>query len=263
MEVLSNLDDDSIDLILTSPPYNIGKEYEDKQNLDQYLNWQETIIRECIRVLKPTGNLCWQVGNYIDKSNDKSEIIPLDCVLYPTFKKYGCQLRNRIVWSFEHGLHCKNRFSGRHETIMWFTKTENYTFNLDDVRVKQKYPNKKHYKGPNKGKISGNPLGANPGDVWNIPNVKHNHVEKTNHPCQFPVELVGTLILSLTNKNDLVLDPFAGSCSTGIASMIHERNSICCELDHHYVQEGKIRYANFKDNNLKIRSERWMGNHEK
>ena len=106
------------------------------------------------------------------------------------------------------GLHCKKRLSGRYETILWFTKSDDYTFNLDPIRVPQKYPNKKYFKGKNKGKLSCNPLGKNPSDVWEIPNVKHNHVEKTEHPCQFPVELVDRLVLSLTNEGDVVFDPF-------------------------------------------------------
>ena len=109
-------------------------------------------------------------------------------------------MRNRIVWHFEHGLHCSRRLSGRYETIMWFTKGDDYVFELDPIRVPQKYPGKKYFKGPKAGQYSCNPLGKNPGDVWTIPNVKSNHVEKTGHPCQFPVELIERLVLALTRK---------------------------------------------------------------
>lgn len=182
------------DLVITSPPYNIGKEYERKLDLEVYVEQQRAVIDECVRILKPTGNICWQVGNYVDSG----EIVPLDVVLYPIFSEAGLQLRNRIVWHFEHGLHCRRRFSGRYETIIWFTKTKKYYFDLDPVRVPQKYPGKRHFKGPNAGKLSCNPLGKNPSDVWAIPNVKHNHIEKTSHPCQFPVELIERLVLSMS-----------------------------------------------------------------
>lgn len=258
-EKLASMDDYSVDLIITSPPYNVGKEYEDHKTVKEYIEWQSRVINACHRVLKPNGNICWQVGNYIDKSKKRSEVVPLDCLFYPIFKDLGFSLRNRIVWTFAHGLHCSNRFSGRHETIMWWSKGDDYIFNLDDVRVPQKYPNKKYYKGPKKGQLSGNPLGCNPSDVWNIPNVKHNHVEKTNHPCQFPAELSGTLILALSNKGDMVVDPFAGACTTGVSSAIHERKCICIESHLPYVDEGKERLKLLNSGSLKIRAKRWMG----
>ena len=177
--------DEAFQLIVTSPPYNIGKEYEKKLRLDAYVAQQARVIKECFRTLSPTGSICWQVGNYVEKG----AIIPLDSILYPVFHELGLRMRNRITWHFEHGLHCSKRFSGRYETIIWFTKSDDYVFNLDPVRVPQKYPGKKHFKGPRAGQYSCNPLGKNPGDVWVIPNVKSNHVEKMDHPCQFPVEL--------------------------------------------------------------------------
>ena len=105
---------------------------------------------------------------------------------------------------------------------MWYTKSDTYTFNLDDVRVPAKYPGKRSYRGENKGKLSGNPKGKNPEDVWEVPNVKGNHVEKTNHPCQFPVGLIERLVLSLTNEGDLVFDPFSGVASSGVAALLHK-----------------------------------------
>jgi adenine-specific DNA-methyltransferase len=218
-------------LIVTSPPYNIGKKYETKKPLEHYIESQAQVISECVRLLHPKGSLCWQVGNHVAKG----EVFPLDVVLYPIFKQHGLKLRNRIVWHFGHGLHCSNRFSGRHETILWFTKGDDYTFNLDSVRVPSKYPNKKHFKGPNKGKLSGNPAGKNPSDVWDIPNVKSNHVEKTIHPCQFPIELIERLVLSMTNKGDSVLDPYLGVGSAVIAAIKHDRHGYGCDVMKEYV----------------------------
>ena len=168
LQFMQKLEDESMDLIVTSPPYNLKKEYEAGRSKEIYIKEQAATIAEAVRVLKPNGSICWQVGNYIDDG----EVYPLDAILYPMFKNHDLQLRNRIVWTFGHGLHCQKRFSGRHEAILWFTKSENYTFNLDAVRIPSKYPDKKHFKGPRKGQLSGNPLGKNPGDVWDIPNVK-------------------------------------------------------------------------------------------
>lgn len=246
---MRKLDDESMHLIVTSPPYNIGKEYEERLSQEKYIEEQAACIAEAVRVLHPQGSICWQVGNHVQNG----EIFPLDIVLYPLFKNHRLQLRNRIVWTFGHGLHCQKRFSGRHETILWFTKSEDYTFNLDPVRVPSKYPEKKHFKGPNKGKLSSNPLGKNPADVWDIPNVKSNHVEKTDHPCQFPVGLVERLVLSLTNPGDSVLDPYMGVGSSAIAALKHGRNAYGCDLDKSYIDVAWERVHQLRSGELRTR----------
>lgn len=248
-ELLKEIPDEFVQLVVTSPPYNLGKEYEKKIELEIYIKQQEEIISECIRVLKNQGSICWQVGNYVENG----EIIPLDILLFPIFEKFNLHLRNRIIWHFGHGLHATNRFSGRYEVILWFTKSDNYVFNLDPVRVPQKYPKKKYYKGPKKGQLSGNPLGKNPSDIWNIPNVKSNHVEKTNHPCQFPVELIERLVLSMTNENDWVLDPFMGVASTAIASLLHNRKALGAEIMEDYINIGWERIKKAERGELRIR----------
>jgi len=237
LELLKTIPDESLKLVVTSPPYNIGKEYEKRLKLESYLDQQAAVIRECTRCLSRHGSICWQVGNYVDDG----AIIPLDTVLYPIFTGLGLRMRNRIIWHFEHGLHCTRRFSGRYETIIWFTKTDEYVFNMDPVRVPQKYPGKKHFKGPNAGKYSCNPRGKNPGDLWIIPNVKSNHVEKTDHPCQFPVELIERLVLSMTNEGDWVLDPFLGTGTSIIAAIRHKRRGVGAETVQKYVNLARQR----------------------
>jgi len=163
IELMRSMPDRSVKLVVTSPPYNIGKEYEKRRNLDLYLAEQEKTIKEATRILKDDGSICWQVGNHIGKDG---EVFPLDALIYIIGKKFGLKLRNRIIWRFGHGLHCTKRFSGRHETIVWFTKGDKYTFNLDPVRIPQKYPGKKNFKRNERyGTLSGNPLGKNPEDV--------------------------------------------------------------------------------------------------
>ena len=292
-------------LIVTSPPYNIGKEYEKPQKFEEYLEGQREFAAFLTKHLSDSGSLCWQVGNFVQNG----EKIPLDIFFIPMFRELGLKLRNRIVWKFGHGqTGDKRRFSGRFETILWFTKSEEYKFNLDPVRRPQKYPSKRASKGPRgpiradrdgfvtwtdfkknnrrriyisktkKGKKhlladidikrvlsikerntkvskgskivlglpSGNRGGKNPGDVWDewdktehgdefdIPNVKANHVEKTSHPCQFPIELVERLILALTNKRDLVFDPFSGVGSSGCAALKNDRYFWGCDKEKEY-----------------------------
>ena len=249
LDLLRSIPNGFIKLVVTSPPYNLGKPYESRLDLDEYLSQQRKVIEECVRVLNNRGSICWQVGNYVNNS----EIIPLDIVLYPIFVSLGLHLRNRIVWHFGHGLHASKRFSGRYEVILWFTKSNDYTFNLDAVRVPQKYPKKRYFKGPKKGEFSGNPLGKNPGDVWEIPNVKANHVEKTIHPCQFPVELIERLVLSMTDEGDWVLDPFMGVGTTAIAALMHNRKAIGAEIMTEYVKIAQDRIHLAEKGKLRIR----------
>lgn len=249
LDFMRALEPASMKLIVTSPPYNIGKAYEERRSQERYIEEQAACIAEAVRLLHPKGSICWQVGNHVHGG----EIFPLDVLLYPLFKNHGLHLRNRIVWTFGHGLHCQKRFSGRHETILWFTKSDDYTFNLDPVRVPSKYPEKKHFKGPNKGKVSSNPLGKNPSDVWDIPNVKSNHVEKADHPCQFPIGLVERLVLSLTEKGDNVLDPYLGVGSSAIAALKHDRNAYGCDTDKAYIKTALARIEQWRAGELRTR----------
>ena len=249
LALLKTIPDESLQLIVTSPPYNIGKEYEKRLHLDLYLRQQAQVITECVRALSPEGSICWQVGNYVDRG----AIIPLDTVLYPIFSSLGLRMRNRIIWHFEHGLHCSRRFSGRYETIIWFTKSDDYVFSLDAVRIPQKYPGKKYFKGPKAGQYSCNPLGKNPGDLWVIPNVKSNHVEKTEHPCQFPVELIERLVLSLTNEGDWVFDPFLGTGTAVIAAIRHSRRGAGAEVVPKYVKLARERIQQELEGTLRTR----------
>lgn len=267
-DLLKSLPNDSVDLIITSPPYCIGKAYEDPHNdLESFKKQHEIIFDDLYRVLKVGGSICWQVGYHVSETF----VIPLDYVIYELFSSLSKErqnpliLRNRIIWTFGHGLNSSKRFSGRHETILWFTKGSQTVFNLDDVRVPQKYPGKRSYKGDRKGEFSGNPLGKNPSDVWNdplpeestdvwdIPNVKANHVEKTEHPCQFPVSIPSRLIKALTHKNALVLDPFMGVGTTGVAAVINGRRFVGAELQNSYYEISRQRIMDASDGRIKIR----------
>lgn len=260
-DFVATLPDESVNLIVTSPPYNLGKDYEDRVSIEQYLQSQEVVIEQLARVLREDGSLCWQVGNFVEAG----EVYPLDILYYGIFKKLGLFLRNRIIWHFGHGLHASKRFSGRYETLLWFTKSHRYVFNLDAVRVPSKYPGKRHFKGPNIGKPSGNPLGKNPTDVWeivaqdwetalwDIPNVKSNHPEKTVHPCQYPVELIERCVLALTREGDWVFDPYAGVGTSLIAAVMHGRRAAGSEKEPAYAALARERLLAYFNGTLKVR----------
>jgi adenine-specific DNA-methyltransferase len=233
MEFIRHIPDESIDVTITSPPYCIGKEYEHARSLDDFIADQKRVLPEIVRITKKGGSICWQVGYYVKRGR----MYPLDCAVYSILETIDeIVLRNRIVWTYGHGFHAYNRFSGRHETVMWFTKGDDYIFNLDAVREPQKYPGKRKYSGPNKGEFSGNPKGKNPSDVWAIPNVKAKHVEKLRHPCQFPVGLADRLVRALAPKNGLIFDPYMGSGSTGVAAIINGRRFVGAEIKTEYMK---------------------------
>ena len=258
IDVFSELQSECVDLIITSPPYCMGKEYESiSDDINSFKKLNKKVIAESMRVLKKGGSLCWQVGFHVKDS----VIIPLDCLIYdivgelnksvdPQSKLY---LHNRIIWTFGHGLNAEKRLSGRYETILWYTKGTEYLFNLDAIRIPQKYPGKRYSKGKKAGEFSGNPLGKNPSDVWEIPNVKANHIEKTEHPCQFPIAIPQRLIKALTKPGDVVMDPFSGSGTTAVACVLENRKFIGCELKEEYIEIADKRINEALNGDIKYR----------
>ncbi|PAT01057.1 site-specific DNA-methyltransferase [Candidatus Izimaplasma bacterium ZiA1] len=260
-DLLKTIPDDSIDLVITSPPYAMNRSYEKaSDDVNTFIDQHKLLLPEVNRVLKKGGSICWQVGYFVENK----VIVPLDVHIFNIIESLNINLdkedkfylRNRVIWSFGHGLNSKLRLSGRHETILWYTKGNEYDFNLDEIRVPQKYPGKTHYKGPKKGELSGNPLGKNPTDVWDIPNVKANHVEKTVHPCQFPIAIPQRLIKALTNKGDTVLDPFNGVGSTGVATIIEGRKYVGAEIDKEYYELSKNRFKDIQKGTIRIREDK-------
>lgn len=249
-DLLTAMPERLVDLTVTSPPYFMGKAYDYSYKPEDFLRDHVSLAPLIERATRVGGSVCWQTGYHV-----KSGVaLPLDFLAYQAFAENSAlTLRNRIIWTFGHGAHCVNRLSGRHETVLWFTRGDKYHFELDAIRVPQKYPGKRHYKGPKRGEYSGNPLGKNPSDVWVIPNVNAHHVEKTLHPCQFPVELAQRLVRALTKKKGVVFDPFAGVASTGIAAAIEGRRFLGAEISREYAEISLRRYQQLKAGELRVR----------
>ncbi|HTK34418.1 MAG TPA: site-specific DNA-methyltransferase [Caulobacteraceae bacterium] len=267
LEELNSLNAGSFRLVVSSPPYNIGKSYEkdSKRTLEEYIDWQTKVIAQLSKLVTRDGSVCWQVGSFVRDN----EYLPLDIIFYRIFSDLGFHLRNRIIWKFNFGLNSDKRFSGRYETLLWFTKSKEYVFNLDPVRVPQIYPGKRHVgTKPKAGKLSGNPLGKNPSDywefsaerdflenpVWNIPNVKANHPERTDHPCQFPIELAERCVLAFTKPGDQVLDPFVGAGSSLIAAQKHSRLGTGIDRDRAFLEIARSRLELFENGELPMRA---------
>lgn len=243
MDLLKSLPDGSVDLVVSSPPYNIGKAYESRVELKRYLEAQTEVLAECARVMSDRGSIFWQVGAY----SNAGTLVPLDVRFFPILEDLGLIPRNRIMWVRQHGLHGRRKFSCRHETILWFTKTDDYPFNLDDIRVPQKWQNKRNYSGDAKGELSCNPDGKNPGDVWLFRNVKHNHEERTVHPAQFPEDMIARIVLATTDPGGVVLDPYMGVGTAAVVARDLGRRFLGAETDEGYHEIATRRLAGEPD----------------
>lgn len=238
------IDKQIANLIVTSPPYNIGKEYENKKSIEDYVNWSTEWIKGSSNLLKENGALLLNIG-YLTVEN-VGRAIPIPYLLWDKIPLY---LNQEIVWNYSAGVACKNYLSPRNEKVLWYVKDkDNYTFNLDAVRDPNvKYPNSKR-----NGKSRVNTLGKNPSDVWEIAKVttgtNRSSKERTPHPCQFPIDLIDRAILGFSNVNDIVLDPFMGSGTTFESCLKNNRYCIGFEIREDYCNIIRNRIENISNN---------------
>jgi len=230
-ELMSRLGRPMIPLSVTSPPYNIGKDYEEIRSIDEYVQWCQDWIKDIWSVTLPTGAFWLNVG-YLSYPG-KASALPIPYLLWD---KVPFFLMQEIVWNYGAGVACRRSFSPRNEKFMWYVKNElAYTFNLDDVRDPNvKYPNQKK-----NGKLKCNPNGKNPTDVWQFPKVTSGtnraSPERTPHPAQFPVAVIERIIKACSNPGDVILDPFMGSGSTAEAALRCGRLAVGFEVSGEYV----------------------------
>lgn len=248
-ERMSNIPDKSIDMIVTSPPYNIdikygnktekgkvvkskGVKYSDKLSEDEYRNMLRNVFDECKRVLKDNGSIWINIKNRLIKDN----VMPPFWIQEYFTDMY---LKNLIVWNFDWGGSTSKRFAPRYEFVFWYTKNnKDYTFNLDDVKIPALNYRPDRYKSQLK----------NPSDVWRIPMVSGNFQERTSHPAQYPEKLIERIILAATNEGDIVLDPFMGSGTTAVVAKKLGRNYIGYEIENEYIKIAEERLNRIDDN---------------
>ena len=234
---LKLLNDTCFNSTITSPPYNIGKEYETVMPIGDYIDWLTDIIKLIHKLTVPTGSFLLNVG-YLNFPN-KGKAVPIPYLLWDKIPFF---LQQEIVWNYGAGVSAKGFLSPRNEKILWYIKNEkNYTFNLDEIRDPDvKYPNQKK-----NGKLRCNSIGKNPSDVWQIAKVTSGtnraSEERTAHPAQFPEDLIKRLILGFTNKNDIILDPFMGSGTVGAVAIELGRKFIGFEINSDYCEIAQKR----------------------
>lgn len=237
--------DDQVDLVVTSPPYNIGKEYEEVMEINDYLGFMRQWMQNAERKLSEDGSFWLNIG--FRKESDGRQYVPWEYDIYPIIRdEMNISLVQQVVWHYKAGVNCRHRFSPRKETWLYcVSDLDNYTFNLDDVRVPAKYPNQKK-----DGELKVNPNGKNPGDVWDIPKVTSGKgrasPERTDHPAQYPEEVIERVIKTSTDPGDVILDPFLGSGTTAKVARDLGRSCIGIELDDEYIDEI-IQNRVFKD----------------
>lgn len=230
------LPDGIFPLTVTSPPYNIGKEYERALELQEYLEWSESWCNEVYRLCSGDGAFWLNLG-YTPVS-ERGRAVPIVYLLWPRLRFFLIQ---EIVWNYGAGIAARRMFSPRNEKWLWLVRDPDvYEFNLDQVRDPNvKYPNQRK-----NGKIRVNPLGKNPTDVWQIPKVttgqgmdgRRASPERTKHPAQFPEAVVDRIIRACSKPGDVVFDPFGGSGTTGAVALRTQRKSVLFEVDQRYAE---------------------------
>jgi adenine-specific DNA-methyltransferase len=235
--------DFGVDLTLTSPPYNIGKEYEQSMSIEEYIGWCSKWIRQIYEVTSTNGAFWLNLG-YLEVPG-KGSCVPIPYLLW---EKSPFYLIQEVVWKYGAGVSAKRRLSPRNEKWLFYVKNpEHYTFNLDDIRDPNvKYPDQKK-----NGKYRCNPLGKNPSDVWEFPKVTtgedRSSKERTGHPAQFPLAVVERVVRASSNAGDVVFDPFAGSCSAGIAAASLGRVFVGFEIKLEYCRLAVKRFNECKE----------------
>jgi len=241
VKLLAHIPDGTINLTVTSPPYNIGKEYETLLDVSDYINWCRKWIGEIYRVTASNGAFWLNLGYF--EIPERAKALPISYMLWEHIPFYIIQ---EIVWNYGAGVAGRRFFSPRNEKFLWCVKDQNnYTFNLDAVRDPNvKYPNQKK-----NGKLKCNPLGKNPSDVWQFPKVTSGtnraSKERTAHPAQFPTAVIDRIIRACSNPCELVLDPFMGSGSTAEACVMNNRRCIGFDISDKYLAIASRRLEQF------------------
>jgi adenine-specific DNA-methyltransferase len=241
VEAMRRLPAGLVDLTVTSPPYNIGKEYETRLDIDDYVAWCTEWIAAIHRLSKSQAAF-WLNAGYLQVPQ-RGKCLPIPYLLWD---KVPFFLVQEIVWHYGAGVASRKNFSPRNEKFLWYVVDEDhYTFNLDEVRDPNvKYPNQKK-----NGKLKCNPLGKNPSDVWDFPKVtsgaNRSSAERTSHPAQFPVAVIDRIVRACSNPTDVVLDPFMGSGTTAEVALSTGRFVLGFELEPKYISVAEQRIDSF------------------
>jgi len=221
LELLKKIPDNSIQLIICDPPYNINLAEWD--NFNNYIEWAAEWLKESERVLSPSGSIAIFGGLQYQNEAGSGDLIEIISYM----KHYSNMLlANLIIWYYANGMSAHRFFANRHEEIAWFAKTNKYFFDLDAVRIPFDEATKTLYRKDKRLKLESIEKGKNPTNVWSIGRLNGNSLERVGHPTQKPLLVIQRLIRALSYKGSTVLDFFAGSGITARVCIEEGRNSI-------------------------------------
>lgn len=226
---MQGMDDETVDLIIADPPYNLKKNFGNNsdhwENVENWLEWSKQWIDEAVRILKPTGSIfIYGIHHYL-------------CYIQVYLYEKGMKYQRQIIWYYENGFSGYKTLNAFYEPILWFTKTNNFTYH--EIREPYKSKDRLKNKITKNGKVwTPNPDGRLAGDVWAFPTLagKRFADEKVNHPTQKPLALCNRLIRHFSNKGDLVFIPFAGSGSECVSALANGRNFLATEINAEYIE---------------------------
>jgi len=225
IEFLKKMPDNSVQLILIDPPYNIDLAHWD--TFENYLDWAKQWIDEIYRILTDSGN-CVIFGGFQYQDLKKGDLLE---IMHYTRHHTDLRFTNLIIWYYKNGMSAHRFFANRHEEVIWLSKTKNYFFDLDAVRVPYDEKSKKNALKDKRLLPESIEKGKNPTNVWEIGRLNGNSSERVGHPTQKPLELIRRFVKSLSYPNSLVLDFFAGSGTTGRICIEEDRNCILIDKD--------------------------------
>ena len=230
-DLLARLPDESIQLIICDPPYNIMLADWDKH--DNYIDWAGKWLKEAERVLKPTGNLAIFGGLQYQGEAGSGDLIS---IINHMRQASNMLLANLIIWNYPNGMSAQRFFANRHEEIAWFAKSKEYYFDLDAVREPYDEKTKAIYRKDKRLNPDSIEKGRNPTNVWKISRLNGNSKERVGHPTQKPRQVVQRLVRSLSYPGSTVLDFFGGSGITTRVAIEEGRHSISCDNAQSFIE---------------------------
>jgi site-specific DNA-methyltransferase (adenine-specific) len=245
LEILRQLPDNSIQLIICDPPYNILMADWDAHS--DYLSWAREWLRESHRVLSDAGNFVIFGGLQYQGEAGSGDLLS---IIHEVRQTALFNLVNLIIWNYPNGMSAHRFFANRHEELVWFTKSKNYLFDLDSVREPFDEETKRVYIKDKRLRPDSVEKGRNPTNVWRIPRLNGNSRERVGHPTQKPVAIIERLVKGLSCEGSVVLDFFAGTAVTARVAIEHGRHSICADKDASVHDYFVKHMANFKDDDV-------------
>jgi len=239
LELLSKIPDDSVQLIVCDPPYNIR--LADWDSFNDYIDWAANWLKEAERVLSPNGSIAIFGGLQYQGEAGSGDLLS---IINHVRNNSRMLLVNLIIWNYQNGMSAQRFFANRHEEIVWFAKTRKYFFDLDAVREPYDKDIVKLYLKDKRLNPETVKKGRNPTNVWRISRLNGNSKERVGHPTQKPIAIIQRLVRALSYPGSTIVDFFGGSGITTRVAIEESRHSICGDIDPMFMQYADLQIQN-------------------